>query len=222
MSGAPCDDVDCAIRGQAHPKCARHRKRREAGSKVPCGGHRIRGLDVCRMHAGTDGATARAKGERRLALDRAIGLVGQLADELGLVVSADAADSTATLLEAVARARQMARVCDELVAGLTDVAGPDHLGDLRTHPYVELQRHWNAEAAKVSKAALDAGISERQMQLAEAHVRTMAAAFRAFVVHLVDALVAAGADVELVRRVVGEQAPALMRKAIEAARSEEA
>lgn len=195
------------------------------------------GATVCHFHGGAAPQVKRAAA-RRLALGRAMGEAGRLLDELGSI-SAESADPTVTILEAVARARQMALLFDELVAGLETkakasivdgevvvssqgIVGPDHLGDLRVHPYVELQRHWNGEAAKVAKAALDAGISERQMQLAEANVRRMAAAFRAFVVHLVDALVAAGLPAEQLRAVVGEQAPALMRRALEAARTEEA
>lgn len=230
-----------------HERCSKHRKRRDAdGRLVPCNAQPVRGLDACRRHTGVTLEQARAKGERRLALGRAMGEAGRMLEAMGGIRS-ESADPLRTLTTAVAVAAAMVEVFTDLVAGLslsgvrielvdeTDpdgprravfdphaVVGPNHLGDLGVHPYVELLRQWTAEAARISKLALDAGVSERQMRLAERDVRQLAAGYRAFVVDLVDELVAAGVERQVVDRVVAAKAPALMRRALEQAGEAEA
>jgi len=45
--------------------------------------------------------------------------------------------------------------------------GPDHLGDGRPHVLVDLYGQWLDRQAKVTKLALDAGIDERRVKMAE-------------------------------------------------------
>lgn len=55
----------------------------------------------------------------------------------------------------------------EVLGDVTAIIGPDRFGELRLHPYI---RAWNEavrDLAKVSKAAIDAGIEERMTRLAE-------------------------------------------------------
>lgn len=60
---------------------------------------------------------------------------------------------------------------------------PDHLGDLKSHPFVTELKAWNDSKAKHAKLALDAGVEERQVRIAEQQAeqlsRAVVAAFDA-------------------------------------------
>ena len=196
----------------------------------------IPGGTVCRYHGGS-APQVRRSAERRLARDRAYGEAGRLMELMG-ESTAESADPLSTLLEAVARSRMMARAFEVLVAELDTanrievsededggryikpgVLALTHLGDLTTHPYVEQLRTWTVEAARISKLALDAGVEERKVQLAEEQGNLLGQVLRGFVEGLVEELAAAGLDATTVRTVVAERAPVLMRRAVAMARA---
>lgn len=145
-----------------------------------CHGLRILGLDRCRMHAGQSGALARTRGEA--SLRRAT---------YGLPREVDPGQA---LLEEVHRtaghvAWLAMRVRDleesELVWGVVEEvdrpAGEKSLGGVETkskavpHAYVTLYQQERDRLARVAKAAIDAGVSERVVavyeQVATAYVQ---------------------------------------------------
>lgn len=168
-----------------------------------CGQPAMRGQIVCKMHGGkTPKALAAASNRLHRAAIR--GQIGDMLAQYEELVP-DGMDPLTGLLEVVTRTWLMARVYGDLVAELashttatvervpqekgapyTDVrvteaavVDPDHLGDLRTHPLVDDYRRWLSEHARACKLALDAGVEERQIQLAERQARNIVSAVQA-------------------------------------------
>lgn len=148
------------------------------------------------------------------------GEVGALLEEIGVV----AAHPVEVLLDVVHQAHGMATLYGWLVAGLsphpTDedgkkveaLYGPDHLGDARPHALVELHRKWLDTAARSSKLAIEAGVAERQIRLAEAQAGQIAGVLKGVTGDVFAALVAAGVDAELVAAMQRDELPGIMRK----------
>lgn len=116
----------------------------------------------------------------------------------------DGMDPLTGLLEVVTRTWLMVRVYGDLVAELqTDstarvdlvevgnkvatevtitkpaLVDPNHLGDLRSSPLVREYFTWLSEHARVCKLALDAGVEERQVRLAEQQAQSIVTAVQA-------------------------------------------
>jgi hypothetical protein len=87
------------------------------------------------------------------------------------------------LLGAVRRFWAMVQLLDAMVGDLEadDLWGPNHLGDQAPHVATTMYADWLDRATKASKLALDAGIDERRVQLAEAEARRFARAMRAVI-----------------------------------------
>lgn len=126
----------------------------------------------------------KAAAARRLQRERLNGDMGRLLEELEL----DAAGSppVVLLLGAVHRCAAMVQVLGTVVGGLTadTLYGPDHLGDGRPHVATEMYATWLDRLARASKLAIDAGVEERMVRLAEDQARLIAEAMRAFAVSM--------------------------------------
>lgn len=204
----------------------------ECGGEVverPCRDFPVRGAKVCDDH-GAGAPQVRRRARRTVAKARLEGEVAAIRAELGTAV--DGLDEAGVLREAVHRARVEAKVYELAVGGLglvpgTDAAGKgalvgaDHLGDLRTHPLVAQYERWNAEAGRLAKMAIDAGVARDRLELEEATLQQVTVAMRGFARALLDLVVtglgAADAAVDvvaLVRRIVAEAEPEAYRQAL--------
>ena len=175
---------------------ARRHERRKCSARTtkgnPCKRWAIRGGTVCATHGGRSPQVKR-KAKERLEEERVRRKIGQaLAAE-----NVPFEDPLEGLMTEVARSGMAVRAYEELVRDLEaqpvvrildidrdvsdeledmttvptlvpgGIIGPNHLGDLGAHPFVVLwsrEREWHA---KVCKMALEAGVAERQVRLAE-------------------------------------------------------
>lgn len=168
----------CADCGQNHPLCAKHRK-----DGQPCGGEPIRGTDTCRMHAGRKVSVIRQEVSARLAVQ-----------ELDLDREANPLDE---LLTEVQRAAAAVRWLGDKVNALDDDAITwglvkkvrDKDGKSTTHGagvnlWVKLWQEERDRLARVCKLALDAGVDERRVRLAESQGAMIVDVIRATLVDL--------------------------------------
>lgn len=133
----------------------------------PCRGKAIKGIDKCRLHCGQKTTVAKRKGQENIAR----GKIGELLASLGYDGDAD---PLLGLIREVGRASMAVEVLGGQVAELEEVHGPNHLGDGAPHILVTM---WNEERdrlARYCKLAIDAGIAERQVRVAEAQARMLA------------------------------------------------
>jgi hypothetical protein len=174
----------CRKCGQTHPGCTAHRSRKVAGLLQPC--NQTRGLQsvaggrVCPTHGGQV-PKVKAATNRAVQLRKAEQTAAQMVvDYLGQVDG----DPLANLARMVLVSAQAERA----YAGLLEAEGEliDYVSygvqGTRKEPSVYLKL-WNEERdrlAKFSKAALDAGIAEAQLDFA----RTAAAGFAAIFVRV--------------------------------------
>ncbi len=221
------------------PACVAHTKQRK---NPPCQRPPSVGQRTCAFHGGGT-AAAKAAGKRRIARAEATRFAGELAELLGQVRRPDERiDSLDSLLEAVDRTTLMARalwlMCGELDLK-PDVAvdqvygdrggvtvswrnensamwGADHQGDPKPHVLLELLRVWTESQAKICKMALDAGVSERQIQLAEDQAQRIAVVLRGFMRAVLTMLSERLPEQRTVIDVLWrEEIPGLLRAAIE-------
>lgn len=150
----------------------------------PCKAWAIKGLDKCRVHCGEKLEKAKAKGAKNLALKK----VGEMLAAVRKV-SADDVNPLDELLGVIAEeAREMALLTD-LVGDLeTEEAqdkslyGPNHTGDQVPHVLKKMLDDTRDRLAKHCKMALDAGVAERQVQIAEEQGAQIAQVF----IHVID------------------------------------
>lgn len=170
-----------------------------------CGRWAIKGGRVCGAHGGDTPAVRRAA-RRRLQREQLERKVVELLQDLDLDVDQDASPAD-VLSSAVGRAADMARMLEVIVGQLAiwngwETArvdgdpvpvrveqaaawfGPDHLSDGAPHVATEMLRQWNEQAAKLAKWALDAGLEERRVRVAEEQGRQLADVLRATVAAL--------------------------------------
>lgn len=163
----------------------------------PCRRYAIRGGTVCYVHGGNSPrAQAKAQSrfdeirtqrEELRAQEKISSRIVHLMEELGL--PPDIEDPLAGLLAAVRRTGSMvfflelmvgelhlevANPVDDLIEELIGVrapsraiAGPNHQGDGAPHVAVKMYKEWIEIHAKVCKMALEAGVEERQVRVAE-------------------------------------------------------
>lgn len=138
----------------------------------------ILGGNVCQKHGGSAPQVRRAA-DRRRAEAEALELGTRLA--LGREIH-----PLQALLDAVSTAAAMREVLERLVSELggeggAQLAGRNHLGDGAPHVYVVMLRDWTKTSIQASKAALDAGVDERRVRLAEVEGRDLASVVQAAV-----------------------------------------
>lgn len=162
----------CADCGQIHQLCDKHRK-----DGQPCGGEPIRGTNTCRMHAGKKVSLIRQEVAARLAVS-----------ELDLDVDANPLDE---LMMEVQRASAAVRWLGEKVNELDDTEITFGLqrrtkGAEKTRTYgagvnvwVRMWQDERDRLARVCKLALDAGVDERRVRLAETQGRMIVDIIRA-------------------------------------------
>lgn len=181
------------------------------GKTVPCSRSPIQGGAVCRTHGGALKATQIAASQR-LAMMSAVGEIGDLMRECdipeqhpidGLLEVVRLSGSMMRLLTIkVGELDEDPQVREVLVEGkggelstkwVSDREGfwgLDKDGQMVPHIYVQLLRVWTERYERACKTALDAGIEERRLRLAEDTSETF---FQA----LSKAVIAAGLDPEL-------------------------
>lgn len=215
-----CNKVHVTIYG--NPSCNAHRK---GLPDTPCARPPIRGGKVCRHH-GNNGFHHHNAVERVALMEAQ----GEMAD-LMLECDVENPNPVLGLLEVVrlsgAMMRMMAlkvgelsedpRIIEVLVEGpggqlstkriTTEDAfwGLDSKGEMAAHLYVNLLRVWTERYERACKTCIDAGIAERQVQLAESQGELIATAVRG----ILQSLNLSPEQWELAPRVVSAQLRAL-------------
>lgn len=180
-----------------HPACVAHRA--NIHPLEPCTKHPKNGMKVCRSHGGALPANIVAATER-LAL---MSTQGQIAD---LMRECDIPDQHPIegLLDVVRVTGSMVRLLTVKVGELQEeptfedvlVEGSDgslsikkvptgdafwgvnHEGEMVPHIYVQLLKTWSERFERACKTALDAGVAERQVRLAESEGELVATAIK--------------------------------------------
>ena len=151
-------------------QCTGHKRTGERCTKAP-----IVGATVCWTHGGA-APQVRATAQRRLAEAKARSSVMALVAVFEGSVDGDPQVELLRMVKlAACSERAYAMLVDDLPAPLIAV-DRGRVGGVQTepHPYLIL---WNQERdrlAKMAKAALDAGIAQRQVEIAEGEARSMA------------------------------------------------
>lgn len=177
------DDPPWRYEGTSNTRCIKTVKHGDrAGQR--CRRLPVVGSTICMVHGGANKAI-RKKGRERRAKELAERELVELGHQiegtdptlalLGLV--AEAAGNVAFLRRKVQQLEQgyVGRVYRERIAEDEDdpgepgqgIVGPNHLGDGAPHVYLVLYADWSDRLARYSKMAIEAGIVERQVQLAE-------------------------------------------------------
>lgn len=150
--------------------------------------------------------------------------LAQLGAELGPI---DATDPHEKLLVALGTACGMQRAYEHLVArlststGTDGLVGPDHLGDLRPHPYdVRLER-WTSQVAEIAERCVRAKVGEARIEFVRGQARLVALAISGLADGLRAALEERAAAGELradvIEAVWSERLPELVKAQLTAA-----
>ncbi len=213
----------------------------------PCAAWPIKGAEVCRVHGGR-APQVRAAARRRLAFGEAEAELGRLGvpievdpAEAMLQMVWEAAGNVAVLRGWIQRLRQ----ADQLIEGYDEddimeslasigqgktvarsqrgvIAGRIDPANWKAAPHV-LVTMYNEERERLvkwAKACRDAGVEEHRVRLAERQGEMLAEVLRHLLGSLSGALVAAGLAEAVVRRVMAEDAPKLVRGALSQASGE--
>lgn len=135
-------------------------------TKTRCKNWAIKGTNVCRFHGANKAVRAKAK-QTVMA-----GKVRALMEKVGNVTE----DPLEGLLEEVVRSAVAVRIFEGLLSDIeaTDLYGPNHRKDSVAHILVRMHAEERERHARFCKMALDAGVQERQVQVAEAQGQMMA------------------------------------------------
>lgn len=144
-----------------------HARSKQSGK--PCKQPALPGQKVCRFHGGSS-PQALAKAEVRITRERALGQVGQLLEELG---EEPVPDPLTGLEHAYALSARMLAATGILVAQLDSPLGFNRHDEQVIHPIVALHGEWHDRHVRTQKLALDAGIDERRLNMAERDARTL-------------------------------------------------
>lgn len=155
--------------------CEQHRRRECAKNrrdKTRCHGAAIAGLDACRIHAGEKTAKAKARGQANL-----------MRAAFAEIATTEYVDPGDVLLWAVTvSSRQVAwlrsLIHDRMQAKKTDI-DTDELAIL-----VRLEQDERQSLTRAAKMALDAGIAERHVRIAERTAEQLVAVLRGVVTEL--------------------------------------
>ena len=173
------------------PRCA-------AVSKTtgkPCGSWPVHGATVCRMH-GAGSGKVKAAARRRVARDAALAEGRKVIERLGGSIDIDPGEAlVGQVREAAANVEVLRAAVAALDPGrglvsaaptailaadgdLTEgIYGPDHQGDGKPHVLVTMYSDERDRLVKYAKLALDSGIAERVVRMAEQQAQVMARAF---------------------------------------------
>ncbi|MDQ3660591.1 MAG: hypothetical protein M3454_05935 [Actinomycetota bacterium] len=88
-------------------------------------------------------------------------------------------DPLEVLLYQLGWASGAARALGRLVSELEEIHGPNHAGDAVPHVLVKLWSEERDRAARLAKMAIDAGLAEKQVRLAETQGQIIAKIFTA-------------------------------------------
>lgn len=94
------------------------------------------------------------------------------------------------------------------------IYGPDHKGDGKPHVLMVMLADWSDRAARQAKLAVDAGIDERRVRVAEAQAEQLATVVRSLTGGFVEAVRALVDDATVVRQ-LNDMLPGIVRTAIE-------
>lgn len=182
-----CDDCGkIHVTHQGSVACRAHLT--GSGKTIPCKNAPIRGGSVCRIHGGSLKKTQMAAQER-LALMSAKGEIGQLmrecdipeqhpADGLLEVVRVSGAmmrlyatkvgelDEDPVVREVLVEGKD-GSLTTKFVSDRLGLWGLDKDGEMVNHIYVNQLRVWSERYERACKTALEAGIEERKLRLAE-------------------------------------------------------
>lgn len=162
-----------AERHPSDPTRVRCQARAKSRDGAPCKFWSIPGGTVCRFHGGEAPQVQRAA-KRRLAVHT----LGQLMERMGHAAEEDPLEA---ILVELSRSAVMVESLQLLVSGLEldpgegeAIAGPDRHGELRPHVWVEMLADERDRKARLAKAALEAGVAERQVRVHEAQAVMLA------------------------------------------------
>jgi hypothetical protein len=188
-------NLPCPTCGQVHSRCASDVT--EDGAERPCGSAPVGGAHLCAAHGGRALAESRVSSDtlaeeierhskvgpllRRCAVDtKGRTYVESLEDAL------HRANTMVLLLSLLIETLNIAATSEEVVVAegtpketlqyrviAEGMVGPDIDGNLAVHPYVTLYREWTNTQAQLAKVAADLGLTERQVEVAEAQVQIM-------------------------------------------------
>ena len=228
-----------AVCGLVHDRCSAHQK----GTGLPCGRYPKGAAKSCRSHGGEAGQVQRAA-RRRQALGQAEVAVALERDrriQLGGVLPVDNAEALAELVsEAAFNVAVYRHLVQQLEAGRIDELADDEDGfpavglgstlavrtgsstkanEAAPHVWLTLYDEERERLARWSKMAIDAGVSERRVQVVEDQARMLAGAMSglaAALLELVLDVVGSAADRGRVRAVWGERWAGLAREQLAA------
>lgn len=176
-------------------RCAARTKR-----GTPCRSYAINGLDKCKMHCGKRTADAVEEGKQRIAVEKVASLIEKHYGGQRVV------DPLQELLDIIWLDAAMVSVLRSQVVELEATvgksgafAGPNHLGDAAPHIFVVELRRWSDQLARHCRIALEAGVAERQVRIAERQGEAIVDAIEA----VLDALKLSPPQRETARKVVG-------------------
>lgn len=196
------NNLGCPTCGQLHARCASHPQNR---SDRPCDAAPIKGTWLCATHGGrvlADGGSVAVE----MDLDREIEIYATIGP-LMRKCSVDTKGRTyvESLEDALNRSNAMvlmlgllmetlgakAKATETVVAEGTPreriswttqtdgLVGPDADGNLAIHPWAIMYREWTGVQAQLAEVAAKLGLTERQVEVAEAQVSMMAVTLRA-------------------------------------------
>lgn len=161
-----------------------------------------RGVGACDDHLG-DTKSHQKAAEREIAarnLQKAVAMFGLNSDVDAGEALQDLVNRTYALV--VATAAELAALGDN-VDGL--------YADGKPSPTLELHQWASTQLTKVAKACLDAGVAERQVQLAEGQGRQLAEVISGTIAGVFAELLAAGLEADLLARIRRERIPGVIR-----------
>jgi hypothetical protein len=143
-----------------------------------CRGPAIDGATVCRLHGGSAPQVKKAAA-RRLATQTALQWATQELESAGLPDRTPLEHLEAVLEEDARAFALWDLACETLVVEGSTLLGKNKHGEELIHPYVVERNQAAQRWARTSKYALDAGVSERRVQIEQDRANLIATAMRA-------------------------------------------
>lgn len=172
IRGSSKEPMAVAVPGRPM-KCSARRS-----NGMPCNAWAVMGMAVCRTHGGSS-PQAKSAAKRRLAMHS----VGSLMDRY---MHAGDQDPLEALLTELARSAVMVETLAAAVIELEmepeageAIYGPNHSGDAVPHVLVAMLNEERDRKARFAKMALDAGVEERRVRVAEKEAELIARVIKA-------------------------------------------